>query len=116
MFCLHVCTCAMCVLGAHGVQKTASDPLELVAVSHRVAGETKPESSARAAHALNCTAMGTCSLWTSQLLSWLAVSISVRATICCLYYPGTNDKNKPVLLVDAVLFHLCIFCLVSLNP
>lgn len=112
MFCLHVCTCAMCVPGAHGVQKRASDPLELVAVSHPVAAGTKHESSARAARALNCTAMGTFSLWTSQLLSWLAVSISVRG---CLYYLGTNDKNKPVLLVDAVLSHLRIFCLVSLN-
>lgn len=114
---MYVChVCAMYVPGAHGVQKRATDPLELVAVSHRVATGTKPKSSARATGALKCAAIRTCSLWTSQLLSWLTVSVQCQGHQLPVYYLGTNDKNKPMLLVDAVLPHLRIFCLVSLNP
>lgn len=52
MFCLHIYICTMCVLGAGGRQKKASDFLKLKLMSYHIGG-----FSARAAGAYNCWAI-----------------------------------------------------------
>lgn len=53
---LHVCIDTMCMPGAHGGQKKASNPLELElekVVGHHAGIPTEPGSSVRAVHVLN---------------------------------------------------------------
>lgn len=56
MFCLHVCQCTTCILGALGGQKKASGPpgLELqMIVSSHVGSRNAAQSSGRTASGLN---------------------------------------------------------------